>query len=70
MRVTCPHCQRRFDLAHRKVIEEAARLRGDTLGTLQHGDAQANGNVLDPNDKEAARQRAEAIARRLQRHTS
>jgi hypothetical protein len=32
MRVTCPHCQKAFDLANREVLAQAARIMGGQGG--------------------------------------
>ena len=63
MRVSCPKCKKRFDVAHVDVLEEARRLaerrkRGDLAGA-----GNANGNVL-PETPEALREREGAIRRR------
>jgi hypothetical protein len=58
MRVCCPSCKKRFDLAHVAVLKEAERLKAERAAKL------AGANVLDPADAEAARKRQEAIARR------
>ena len=75
MRLTCKHCGKTFDIAHRDVLAEAARITGREPGTrrvftptVREGGnpvRMADGNTLDPADVEAARLREEAIARRL-----
>jgi hypothetical protein len=67
MRVTCPCCGQRFDLPHRAVLAEAARLNGHaaTMERPAPAGPDANGNVLAPGDAAARRARREAIARRL-----
>lgn len=65
MRICCPQCKHKFDLAHRKVLAEADRLRNRES---EPEPAESHpGNVLDPNDREAVRLREEAIARRVRK---
>jgi len=65
MRISCPHCRRKFDLAHTAVIAEVRKLtqlRKDGKVTAAHDDI--DGNRLDPADAKAIEQRQEAIRRR------
>ena len=52
MRVSCPKCRQRFDVAHQAVLKEAQRLK----------DRAKTDRV--PADDEAARQREDALRRR------
>ena len=63
MRVSCPKCRQRFDVGHLAVLHEAERLK-DRAKTGRDPHDAPQGNVLDPTDAEAARQRAEALRRR------
>ena len=62
MRVSCPHCKRRFDVGHLAVLSEHKRLA--ERAKAGRPAAAVNGNVLDPSDGAAAEERAEAIRRR------
>jgi hypothetical protein len=55
MRITCPHCRGRFDVAHAAVLDEARK-----LAEKAHGGKLA-GPPLDEEDEAAARERAERI---------
>jgi hypothetical protein len=51
MRCTCPHCRERFDVPHRAVIEEAARLAARRRsGDVADVPDEVNGNVQPPAD--------------------
>lgn len=66
MRITCPCCQKRFDVAHAAVLKEAARLKAVRESGDSHADAtDCDGNRLNPADETAKRLREQAIARRL-----
>lgn len=62
MRVTCPHCKQRHDVAHSEVLREAERLRQDARNGKVV--ASTNGNVLTPGDELGAALRTVAILRR------
>ena len=65
MRVSCPHCHERFDVSHRAVLAEAARLAAlRKTGDVADVGAEVNGNVLPAGDAGAGRERAEAVKRR------
>jgi len=64
MRVCCPHCKERFDVAHAAVLAEAAMLKDGRRKVARLAEAQ-DGNRLDPNDAEAVRLRREAVERRM-----
>lgn len=64
MRCTCPHCHQRFDVSFSEVLKEAERLRERAKSGKIPENAR-EGNVIDPADREALRQRGETIKRRL-----
>ena len=65
MRVTCPHCRKRHDVAHRDVLSEAARLAEQRKGgDVSDVGEEVNGNVLPP-DPKLAKLKEAAIMRRL-----
>ena len=67
MRVSCPRCQKRFDIPHVAVLVESRRLADVAkAGKALTG---ADGNRLDPADDAAAEQRAEAIRRRKRQNS-
>jgi hypothetical protein len=59
MRTCCPKCKNGYDIPNWAVLAEAAKLA--RKGPV----SKSNGNVLDPADAEALRERQEAINRRL-----
>ena len=63
MRISCPRCQKRFDVPHVAVLVESRRL-ADVAKAGKAAVAGADGNRLDPADAAAAEDRAEAIRRR------
>ena len=63
MRISCPHCSKRFDVPHVAVLVESRRL-ADVAKAGKAAVAGADGNRLDPADAAAAEDRAEAIRRR------
>ena len=63
MRISCPHCAKRFDVPHVAVLVESRRL-ADVAKAGKAAVAGADGNRLDPADDTALEQRAEAIRRR------
>ena len=63
MRVTCAHCHQRFDIAHTAVLAEAERLKAKAAVGQVPVNA-PGGNVLDPHDEQATKQRQAIIARR------
>jgi hypothetical protein len=70
MRVACPCCKKKFDVPHRAVLDEAAKLKENHKGkprTVDNTGPEVNGNVLPIDDAEAKRLRDEAIRRRLER---
>lgn len=65
MRVTCPHCHKRHDVAHKDVLAEAARLAEQRKnGDVADVGEEVNGNVL-PTDPKVAKLKEAAIMRRL-----
>ena len=62
MRVSCPRCQKRFDIPHVAVLVESRRLAD--VAKAGKAVVGADGNRLDPDDDDALEQRAEAIRRR------
>ena len=63
MRVSCPHCKQRFDVAHGTVLAEARRLK-EQAESGKSCPTGADGNALNPADADALECRAEAIRRR------
>ena len=63
MRVSCPHCAKRFDVPHVAVLVESRRL-ADVAKAGKARVPGADGNRLDPDDADALEERAEAIRRR------
>lgn len=61
MRVKCPHCGDKFDIAIRAVLAEAERLKEIRAGhpaAVSNPDApEANSNVLPPDDTAEAKPR-------------
>lgn len=68
MRVTCPCCQKRFDVSNREVLAMAARLAEQRKGRNPGANVgpDVDGNVLRPEDAEAKRLRDASVARRMQ----
>ncbi len=64
MRIRCPRCHEKFDLSHRQVLTEAARLAKQRAVAPAPTQGAIDGNVLPANDLDAKRLRDEAIARR------
>jgi|GEM_PF-2371218 len=64
MRVSCPHCAKRFDVPHVAVLAESRRL-AEVAKAGKTVVAGADGNRLDPDDADALAQREEALRRRL-----
>jgi hypothetical protein len=63
MRVSCPHCAKRFDVPHVAVLVESQRL-AEVAKAGKARVAGADGNRLDPADPAALEERAEAVRRR------
>jgi hypothetical protein len=68
MRVSCPRCQKRFDIPHVAVLVESRRL-ADVAKAGKAVVAGTDGNRLDPADDTALEQRAEAIQRRKRQNS-
>jgi len=68
MRVSCPHCAKRFDVPHVAVLVESRRL-ADVAKAGKIAVAGADGNRLDPADDAALEQRAETIRRRKRQNS-
>lgn len=64
MRVECTHCHKKFDIAIRAVLAEAARLAEMRKAGDLRGAGVVNGNVLTPKDERAKAEREEGIKHR------
>ena len=63
MRVTCPCCAARFDVPHRAVLAEAARLAAHQSQAVLPAGPDADGNRADAGDSLAVQARRVAIRR-------
>lgn len=64
MRVSCPHCKQRFDVATMALLAEVRRLQARRSGRMPTG-CGMDPNHLSPDDDAGKAQRAEAIRRRM-----
>jgi len=62
MRVICPKCRQRFDVAHVAVLQEARRLAAQRrAGNVTEA---VEGNKIDPTDARQVAERARAVEKR------